>query len=108
MAHHDVQSVVHGPTIKSYDVGFILALILTVIPVVMVMNGVASKQLTALVISVFAAIQMFVHVVFFLHLDRSSEQRLNVQSVFFTLILIGILVVGSIWDLHNLAVNMMG
>lgn len=107
MAHQDTHSAVHGPTVKGYLVGFIIALVLTVIPFVMVMNGGGSKQFLTLVICVLAAIQMFVHVVFFLHLDRSSEQRLNVQSGLFTILLIGIIVVGSLWVMHNLAVNMM-
>ena len=107
MAHDNAQSAVHGTTIKGYLVGFILALVLTVIPFVMVMNGGASKQVLSLIICSLAAIQMFVHVVFFLHLDRSSAQRLNVQSGIFTVLLIGVIVLGSFWVMHNLAVNMM-
>ena len=107
MAHHASQPSTHGPTLKGYVVGFVLALVLTVIPFGMVMNGGFSKQVTTLTISCLAALQMIVHVIFFLHLDRSPSQRLNVQSGLFTVLLIGIIVVGSLWVMHNLAVNMM-
>ncbi|HBK46400.1 MAG TPA: cytochrome o ubiquinol oxidase subunit IV [Xanthomonadaceae bacterium] len=97
----------HGSGLKSYLVGFAMAVILTVIPFAMVMSGAFSKGVTVLVISVLAAVQMLVHIVYFLHMDRSPEQRSNVQVGLFSVLIIGIVVVGSLWVMHNLNINMM-
>ncbi len=84
-----------------------MAVILTVIPFAMVMSGAFSKGVTVVVISVMAAVQMLVHMVYFLHMDRTPEQRSNVQVGLFSLLIIGIVIVGSLWVLHNMNVNMM-
>jgi len=97
----------HGVSLKSYLVGFMLAVILTVIPFGMVMSGAFPKGVTVIVISVLAAVQMLVHLIYFLHMDRSAEQRSNVHVGLFSLLIIGIVVVGSLWVMHNLNVNMM-
>jgi len=48
-----------------------------------------------------------VHLIYFLHMDRSAEQRSNVHVGLFSLLIIGIVVIGSLWVMHNLNVNMM-
>ncbi len=58
---------------KSYLIGFVLAVVLTVIPFWMVMSGDFSRTVNGVVIAITAVLQMLVHLVFFLHLDRSSE-----------------------------------
>ncbi|MFT4248585.1 MAG: cytochrome o ubiquinol oxidase subunit IV [Pseudomonas sp.] len=112
MAHHDNHSdthaaAAHGGGLKSYLIGFVMAVVLTVIPFAMVMSGAFPRGLTVLVIAVLAAVQMLVHIVYFLHLDRSPEQRSNVQVGLFSILIIGIVIVGSLWVMHNLNINMM-
>ncbi|HHW4680152.1 MAG TPA: cytochrome o ubiquinol oxidase subunit IV [Xylella taiwanensis] len=112
MSHHPNHSSEHAAQsdntqLKSYLIGFVLAVILTAIPFAMVMNGGFSKGITVTVISVLAAVQMLVHLVYFLHMDRSPEQRSNVQVALFSLLIIGIVVIGSLWVMHNLNLHMM-
>lgn len=111
MAHHPSSEAhadpSHGSSLKSYLIGFVLAVILTVIPFGMVMSGAFPKGATVIAIAVMAAVQMLVHLVYFLHMDRSPEQRSNVHVGLFSLLIIGIVVVGSLWVLHNLNVNTM-
>jgi len=57
-------------------------------------------------ILVFAVVQVFVHVVYFLHMDRSAEQRWNVLAFAFTVMILAIVVAGSIWIMHNATSNM--
>ena len=54
-----------------------------------------------------AVVQILVHMVYFLHLDRSSEQRWNVIVLAFTALILLIVVAGSLWIMHNMNVNMM-
>jgi len=114
MAHHNhANDQGHGAggeshgSVKSYLVGFVLAVILTVIPFWMVMSGGFSPLTNGIVITVTAVLQMLVHLVFFLHLDSSSEQRWNVQAAVFCVVVIGIIVAGTLWVMHNMNVHMM-
>ncbi|MEM6160579.1 cytochrome o ubiquinol oxidase subunit IV [Erwinia sp. P6884] len=96
----------HG-SVKSYMIGFILSIILTAIPFWMVMDGGASKATIIGVVVVCAVIQVLVHLVYFLHLNTSSEERWNLVAIVFSALIILIVVVGSLWIMWNLNYNMM-
>lgn len=66
----------HG-SLKSYIIGFVLSVILTVIPFVMVMSGTASYTTTLLTVVGLAVVQIVVHLVYFLHMNTSSEETLE-------------------------------
>ncbi|HEV7139341.1 MAG TPA: cytochrome o ubiquinol oxidase subunit IV [Steroidobacteraceae bacterium] len=93
----------HGSR-TSYLVGFLLAIALTIVPFGLVMTHSAIG--TPLIISVFALLQIGVHVVYFLHVNRSQEQRWNLVALVFTAIVVCIIVGGSLWIMHNLYINM--
>jgi cytochrome o ubiquinol oxidase operon protein cyoD len=48
-----------------------------------------------------------VHLVFFLHMNRSSEQRWNIIAFAFTALIIAIVVGLSLWIMYNVHTNMM-
>ncbi|MFS8976784.1 cytochrome o ubiquinol oxidase subunit IV [Cupriavidus necator] len=101
-AGHDTHA-----SFKSYAIGFILAVILTVIPFKLVMDGSMDKGTILWIILGMAAVQILVHLKYFLHLDTSSEQRSNVIALLFTALILVIVVAGSLWIMHNLNTNMM-
>lgn len=104
--HHD--DVGYHATVGGYAIGFVLSVILTAIPFWLVMNKViSSPAMTAAVILGFAAVQVVVHVVYFLHLDAKSEQGWNMLATIFTVVLLVILIAGSIWVMHNMNTHMM-
>ena len=109
MAGHDNHSDAHAGHggVKSYLIGFVMAVVLTVIPFAIVMNHTFSRGVTVAIISIMAAVQMLVHIVYFLHMDRSPEQRSNVQVGLFSVLIICIVVIGSLWVMHNMNINMM-
>ncbi len=94
-------------SVKSYMIGFVLAVILTVIPFKVVMDGKMDKGTILWIILGMAVVQMIVHMKYFLHLDTSSEQRSNVVALLFTALILVIVVAGSLWIMHNLNHNMM-
>lgn len=96
----------HG-SLKSYITGFILSIILTGIPFWMVMDGSAAKTTTLAVVVICAVVQVVVHLVYFLHLDRKSEGGWNLVAIVFSALIILIVVVGSLWIMWNLNYNMM-
>jgi len=113
--HHDEHGDEHGPhdqaahgTLRDYVTGFVLSVILTAIPFWLVMNGViADSNTTALVILGFAAVQIVVHMVFFLHMNPRSEGGWNLLALIFTTVLVVIVLSGSLWVMHHLNTNMM-
>jgi cytochrome o ubiquinol oxidase subunit IV len=97
----------HG-SLRSYLIGFGLSVILTAIPFWLVMSGVLdSKQATALTIMVFAAAQIVVHMIFFLHMSARSENGWTMMALIFTLVIVVITLSGSLWVMYHLNVNMM-
>lgn len=104
-AHDDGHAHV---TLKGYLTGFILSVILTAIPFWLVMTGVLeSKQATGIAIMAFAAVQVVVHMIYFLHMNPKSEGGWTVTALIFTLILVVIVLSGSLWVMYHLNTNMM-
>ena len=98
----------HQGSLRGYLTGFVLAAILTVIPFWLVMGHViANKQLLILIILALAVAQIFVHIVYFLHLDTRSEAGWNMMAFIFTAVLVIIVLGASIWVMYNENVNMM-
>ena len=104
-AHGGTQ--VHGSR-RGYLTGFVLAVILTVIPFWLVMGEVLdNRTLTALVIFACAILQIFVHVHYFLHLDTRAEGGWSLISFVFTIVIVGIMISGSVWIMYHLNTNLM-
>ena len=95
-------------SVKDYTIGFVLAVILTVIPFWLVMGDVLEPSATRAVILGFAAVQLVVHMVYFLHLNAKSEGGWNMMALILTVILLVIVLGGSIWVMYHMNANMMG
>lgn len=103
--HHDGAS--HG-TFKSYMIGFVLSVILTAIPFWLVMGGVLeNKTLLVIAIMGLGVIQIFVHMIYFLHMDTRSEGGWTFMALIFTITLVVIMLAGSVWVMYHLNHNMM-
>jgi cytochrome o ubiquinol oxidase operon protein cyoD len=96
----------HG-SVKSYVIGFILSIILTVIPYYLVVNH--SMEIDGLVLTVMgiAVLQLLIQVIYFLHLSFKGEEQGKTLSFIFILVVVAILVVGTLWIMWNLHENMM-
>ena len=95
-------------TFKGYMTGFVLAVILTAIPFYVVMGKVfSSSVVTAGVILAIGAVQIVVHMVYFLHMDGKAEGGWSMLALIFTLVLVVITLSGSIWVMYHLNHNMM-
>jgi cytochrome o ubiquinol oxidase operon protein cyoD len=105
--HEDGHNHWHG-SFRSYVIGFILSVVLTAIPFWLVMDGVfESKQATALTVMGFAVVQIVVHMIYFLHVNAKSESGWTFVALVFTLILVAITLIGSLWVMYHLNTNMM-
>ena len=105
-AHNSHAEGNHG-SVKSYVIGCILSVILTAIPFGLVMFPSMPKDITIMVVVALAVIQVVVHLVYFLHMDRSAEQRSNVSTFLFTAMVIALLVGLSLWIMFSIHTSMM-
>lgn len=97
----------HG-TKQDYVTGFILAVILTAIPFFLVMTGVfSSARLTGFLVLACAVAQIIVHMVYFLHMNPRTEAGWTMVSLVFTIIVLVIAVIGTIWVMYHMDANMM-
>ena len=97
----------HG-TFGGYVTGFVLSVVLTAIPFWLVMGDVLGDKLrTDVVVMAFAAVQIVVHMIYFLHMNTRSEGGWTFLSLMFTLTLVVIALAGSIWVMYHLDQNMM-
>jgi cytochrome o ubiquinol oxidase subunit IV len=104
--HHDN----HAPhsTLRGYATGFVLAVILTVIPFWLVMGKVFSNSGTAgFVLLGLAAVQVVVHMIYFLHMDGKAEGGWSMLAMLFTIMVVVIMMAGSIWVMYHMNHNMM-
>ena len=105
--HHHGDSHAHG-TFSTYVLGFVLSVVLTAIPFWLVMSGtLPSKQITALVIMAFAVAQIVVHMIYFLHMNTTSENGWSMMALIFTIVMVVIALSGSLWVMNHLNSNMM-
>jgi cytochrome o ubiquinol oxidase operon protein cyoD len=106
--HDDHEGDGHHGSLKDYAIGFILSVILTAIPFWLVMTKAFDKSsTTAIVILGFAAIQVIVHMVYFLHMNGKAEGGWSLLATVFTLVLLVIVLAGSIWVMYHMNLNMM-
>jgi cytochrome o ubiquinol oxidase operon protein cyoD len=65
-----------------------------------------SSTVTTFVILGFAMVQIYVHMVFFLHMTSKAEGGWTWMSLIFTLVLVVITLSGSLWVMYHLKTNM--
>jgi cytochrome o ubiquinol oxidase operon protein cyoD len=89
----------------SYFVGFGLSIATTLLAYFFVVNKLLPKEMLIYVVMAIAVVQLVVQLVFFLHLGRGN--RWKVATFVFAAIVVLVVVVGSLWIMHNLDYNMM-
>lgn len=97
-ANHEI----HPGSIKSYSLGFGLSLVLTIVAYVVAAKQLAANWTLIYVLLVLAVTQLFVQLVFFLHLGRGSRSRWNFTVFAFAGMVVLILVLGSLWIMKHL------
>ena len=94
-------------TYSSYIKGFFLSIIITTTAFVIV--GFNLLQPLGLIIAVvfLAILQLFVQLIYFLHLSINSKAQWNLVSAVFAVIVVFIIIAGSMWIMFDLYDMMM-
>jgi cytochrome o ubiquinol oxidase subunit IV len=93
-------------TYKSYLLGFILSILLTLSAYFVVANQLLAGGVTVFTIMALAIIQLFVQLVLFLHIGHEVGPRWKLAALISTIGLILIVVIGSLWIISNLNYHM--
>lgn len=102
----DQHNSAHG-SLRSYSVGLILSIILTVIPFYMVMERSLAPGALMAVIFILAVVQVIIQAIYFLHLTKDAEGGWNLLTLCFTVMTLALIVGGSIWIMFHLHMNTM-
>ena len=90
---------------QSYVIGFVLSVATTLLAYFVVVNKLFTPAILVYVVLTIAVAQLIIQVIYFLHIGRGSKWKL--RTFLFTLLVVGIVVVGSVWIMENLNYNMM-
>ncbi|MCI3925108.1 cytochrome o ubiquinol oxidase subunit IV [Paenibacillus sp. TRM 82003] len=95
-SNHGGAAKSHG-SLKSYVIGFLLSIVLTIIPLAVVMGDLLDKTGTLIVILAMAVLQFVVQLLFFMHLREGENARWNIMALLLGVIILLTIVAGSIW-----------
>jgi len=70
-------------------------------------GAIENKNWTIAIIVAFAVVQIVVHMIYFLHMNTTSDGGWTMMAFIFTLIVVVIALAGSLWVMYHLNVNMM-
>ncbi len=107
-SEHDVAQ----GTKATYIAGFAISVILTFVAFALVKihvdhhHAYPSDNFMMAALPALAVVQLFVQLVFFLHMGRESKPRWNAWALSFAITVVVILVIGTLWIMSNLNYRM--
>jgi cytochrome o ubiquinol oxidase subunit IV len=104
--HTTNRPVASGASVKMYVTGFILSIVLTLIPYFIVVNHALNGVVLLTVLVIIALGQLVVQLYYFLHMKEEAKPRMNLLFFlsFFSIILI--IMFASIWIMQDLNYQM--
>lgn len=93
--------------LRTYLTGLALAGTLTAVSFWVAGSSILWQPGVAVGLAVLAITQMGVHLVFFLHITTGPDNTNNVLALAFGILIVGLIVVGSLWIMAHLAANVM-
>lgn len=101
MSLKEVQKEWHG-TIKAYLIGFMASLLLTGASFLLVITQFLTGPILMYTLIGLALVQAIVQLIFFLHLGQEAKPRWESLIFVFTVLVLLIIVIGSLWVMSDL------
>ncbi len=95
------------PKVLTYVVGLVLAALLTAASFAVVHSELIYGPGIPVALIALAIAQMGVHLVFFLHVTSGPDNTNNVLALAFGVLIVGLVLIGSIWIMAHLDHNLM-
>ena len=102
----EIQKEWHG-TLKSYVIGFLASFLLTAVSFFLVSIRLLPPQSLIYTIIGLAITQGIVQLLFFLHIGQEAKPRWETLALCFAVLILLIIVIGSLWIMHDLNGRMM-
>lgn len=102
----ETQKEYHG-TLKSYVIGFIASLLLTGASFLLVITKSLLGHGLIYAIMGLAVIQAIIQLLFFLHVGQEAKPRWETYIFCFTVVVLLIIMIGSLWVMNDLEERMM-
>ncbi|HEY3798007.1 MAG TPA: cytochrome o ubiquinol oxidase subunit IV [Caulobacteraceae bacterium] len=96
-----------GHLTRSYVIGLVLATLLTIAAFSVAAFHIVWGPSVPVALCVLAIAQMGVHLVFFLHITTGPDNTNNVLALAFGILIVGLLMLGSIWIMDHLSHRLM-
>jgi cytochrome o ubiquinol oxidase subunit IV len=91
---------------KHYTIGLVLSVGMTILSFGAVISGLLPRYWAIVTIIVLAVAQIIVHLRIFLHIDLTKQRREDLQLLLFSLLLLGIMALGTLWIMADLQQRM--
>lgn len=101
-----IQKEWHG-TLKSYALGFLASLLLTTLSFLVVITKLFSGKILIYALIVLAIVQAIAQLLFFLHVGQEAKPRWESLIFGFTVLILLIVIIGSLWVMYDLNARMM-
>lgn len=106
-SHSHIAFDSHHYTYGKYTLGFILSLVLTFGAYFLVEGKILSGDHLYIALGILSIVQVFVQLIFFLHMMDEQKPRYNLAVFLFMALVIVIIVAGTLWIMANLNYRMM-
>jgi cytochrome o ubiquinol oxidase operon protein cyoD len=93
--------------IRSYFIGLVLAVLLTVLSFYLVGSHLIWEPALPAALAALAIAQIGVHMVFFLHLTTAPDNTNTVLALAFAVLAVAVIIGGSLWIMYHLNQNML-
>lgn len=102
----EAQNEWHG-TLKAYLIGFVSSLVLTSASFLIVITNFFSGQTLIYALIGLAITQAIIQLLFFLHIGQEPKPRWETITFCFTILVLLIIMIGSLWIMNDLNERMM-
>jgi cytochrome o ubiquinol oxidase operon protein cyoD len=105
-SHTEPQEETSHGSVRSYALGFVLSIMVTLIPYYALTHGIVTPGIFLMIAVGAAVIQLFVQLILFLHLSFKKSSAVNTILVAYTGVMVLTIVIGTLWVMYHLKHNM--
>ena len=104
----EVPFYLQKPKLGDYFTGFLLAIVLTALPFLVVASGEGSRKSMLILVGVCAVVQMAVHLRYFMHYLTKRVPIEATIALAMGILMGSVIIGGAIWVMYDLNYRMMG
>ena len=92
--------------LRSYLLGFVFSVVLSAAAFVVMLGESFGRETTMVVLGCLGILQIFVQLRYFLHIDGRRESQEDLYLILFSVLVLLMMVIGTVWVLGDLAGRM--